>query len=86
MTPTFSYSDLLPLGDDTTTYRNLGSEGVSSVQHGDKTFLEISPEAISHLTETAMHDISHSCAQHICNNWRTSLKIRRPLLMIDLLR
>ncbi len=59
MTPTFSYSDLLPLGDDTTTYRSLGSEGVSSVQHGDKTFLEISPEAISHLTETAIHDISH---------------------------
>ena len=59
MTPTFSYSDLLPLGDDTTSYRSLGKDGVSSVKHGDKTFLEITPEAITHLTETALHDISH---------------------------
>ncbi|TRZ86112.1 MAG: fumarate hydratase [Streptomycetaceae bacterium] len=59
MTPTFSYSDLLPLGEDTTIYRSLGTEGVRSVKHGEKTFLEIAPEAISHLTEIAIHDISH---------------------------
>ncbi|CAB5074562.1 MAG: fumarate hydratase [Actinobacteria bacterium] len=59
MTPTFSYSDLLPLGEDATIYRSLGTEGVRSVKHGEKTFLEIAPEAISHLTETAIHDISH---------------------------
>ena len=59
MTPTFSYSDLLPLGEDATIYRSLGTEGVRSVKHGEKTFLEITPEAISHLTETAIHDISH---------------------------
>lgn len=59
MTPTFSYSDLLPLGPDTTKYRFLGTKGVKSVKHGDKTFLEISPEAISQLTATAIHDISH---------------------------
>ncbi len=59
MTPTFSYSDILPIGQDTTKYRSLGSTGVKSVKHGEKTFLEVSPEAISHLTETAIHDISH---------------------------
>jgi fumarate hydratase class I len=59
MAPTFSYSDLLPLGDDTTQYRSLGKEGVSVVKLGDKEFLQIEPEAIAHLTETAIHDINH---------------------------
>ena len=59
MSPTFSYSDLLPLGQDTTKYRSLGNEGVTVVQHGDKKFLQVSPEAITRLSETAFHDISH---------------------------
>jgi len=59
MSPTFSYSDLLPLGEDTTQYRLLGKEGVSVVKHGDKEFLQVEPEAIAKLTETAIHDISH---------------------------
>ena len=59
MSPTFSYSDLLPLGKDNTKYRSLGSAGVSTVVLGDKTFLQVSPEAITHLTAVAIHDISH---------------------------
>jgi fumarate hydratase class I len=59
MSPTFSYSDLLPLGEDTTQYRSLGKEGVSVVKLGDKEFLQIEPEAIAHLTESAIHDINH---------------------------
>ena len=59
MSPTFSYSDLLPLGEDTTTYRSLGNEGVSVVKLGDKEFLQVEPEAIAKLTETAIHDINH---------------------------
>ena len=59
MSPTFSYSDLLPLGEDTTKYRKLGSEGVSVVKLGDQEFLQVAPEAISHLTEIAIHDINH---------------------------
>ena len=59
MSPTFSYSDLLPLGDDTTQYRSLGSDGVSVVKLGDKEFLQVAPEAIAKLTETAIHDINH---------------------------
>jgi fumarate hydratase class I len=59
MSPTFSYSDLLPLGEDTTQYRYIGNEGVSVVKLGDKEFLQVSPEAIAKLTETAIHDINH---------------------------
>jgi fumarate hydratase class I len=59
MSPTFSYSDLLPVGDDTTTYRFLGKEGVSVVKLGDREFLQVDPQAIAHLTETAIHDINH---------------------------
>ena len=59
MSPTFSYSDLLPLGEDTTQYRSLGSNGVTVVKLGDKEFLQVTPEAIAKLTETAIHDINH---------------------------
>ena len=59
MSPTFSYSDLLPLGADTTKYRSLGKDGVSVVKLGDREFLQVTPEAIAKLTEVAIHDINH---------------------------
>ena len=59
MSPTFSYSDLLPLGADTTKYRKIGDEGVSTIKLGDKEFLQVEPIALAKLTETAIHDISH---------------------------
>ena len=59
MSPIFSYSDLLPLGEDTTVYRNLGSDGVSVIKLGDQEFLQVQPEAIAKLTEVAIHDINH---------------------------
>ena len=59
MAPDFSYSDLLPISEDETNYRNLGKAGISEVQLGDRTFLEVTPEAIATLTSTAIHDISH---------------------------
>ena len=59
MSPTFSYSDLLPIGADTTKYRKIGSEGVSTIKLGEKEFLQIEPIALEKLTETALHDISH---------------------------
>jgi len=59
MAPEFSYSDLLPIGKDTTTYRNLGSTGVSVEKIGNREILSIAPEAIEMLTSTAIHDISH---------------------------
>ncbi len=59
MAPDFSYSDLLPIGVDTTKYRLVSKEGVSVVKLGDKEFLQVEPSALTLLTETAIHDISH---------------------------
>jgi len=59
MSPQFSYSDLLPIGADKTKYRNLGKAGVSVIKLGDREFLQVSPEALTLLTEIAIHDISH---------------------------
>lgn len=55
----FSYSELLPLGKDETTYRLIGTEGVSVVQLGDKEFLQVEPLALEKLASVAIHDISH---------------------------
>ena len=59
MSPTFSYSQLLPLGKDETKYRLVSKEGVKVVKLGDREFLEVSPEALTKLTAEAIHDISH---------------------------
>jgi len=59
MSPTFSYSHLLPLGKDETKYRLVSKEGVKVVKLGDREFLEVAPEALSKLTAEAIHDISH---------------------------
>jgi fumarate hydratase class I len=57
--PNFSYSDLLPLGDDKTKYRLVSKEGVSVVKLGDKEFLQVEPSALEKLTSEAIHDINH---------------------------
>src|SRR3954447_14051883 len=58
--PEFVYEDLLPIGADTTDYRLVTSEGVREVEGpGGRRFLEVHPEALRLLTETAMHDIAH---------------------------
>jgi fumarate hydratase class I len=57
--PNFSYSDLLPLGEDTTKYRLVSKEGVSVVKLGDKEFLQVEPSALEKLTAEAIHDINH---------------------------
>ena len=59
MSPDFTYSDLLPLGADRTKYRLVSKEGVSVIKLGDKEFLQVEPSALTLLTETAIHDISH---------------------------
>jgi len=66
MAPQFSYSDLLPIGEDKTKYRNIGKDGVSVIKLGDREFLQVAPEALTLLTETAIHDISHYLrAEHL---------------------
>ena len=55
----FEFSELLPLGADTTEYRFLGNEGVSTFETSEGTFLKVDPYAITLLTEHAMRDIAH---------------------------
>ncbi|MGL5407088.1 MAG: fumarate hydratase [Propionibacteriaceae bacterium] len=55
----FPYSDLLPLGEDSTPYRKLTDEGVRVIEAGGRKFLEVDPSALELLSETAMHDIAH---------------------------
>ncbi|WUH91237.1 fumarate hydratase [Streptomyces sp. NBC_00433] len=57
--PEFEYTDLLPLGEDTTAYRLVTSEGVSTFEADGRTFLTVEPEALRRLAAEAMHDISH---------------------------
>ncbi len=57
--PDFTYTDLLPVGEDPTPYRLVTAEGVSTFEAGGRTFLQVEPEALRKLAAEAMHDISH---------------------------
>jgi fumarate hydratase class I len=57
--PEFTYTDLLPLGADSTRYRRLTTEGVEVVDLGGSSFLKVSDEALRLLSAEAIRDISH---------------------------
>ena len=57
--PEFSYSDLLPLGQDATSYQRLSSDGVTARSSFGRNFLEIEPQVLTRLTSAAMRDIAH---------------------------
>jgi fumarate hydratase class I len=57
--PEFAFTELLPQGPDETDYRLLTSDGVGEFAAGGRTFLQVEPEVLRLLTETAVHDISH---------------------------
>jgi len=57
--PEFSYTDLLPTGEDPTPYRLITSEGVSTFEVDGRTFLKVEPEALRKLAAEAVHDIQH---------------------------
>jgi fumarate hydratase class I len=57
--PEFRYADLLPLGEDTTEYRQLTQDGISTNHACGRDFLEVEPGVLSMLTGTAMRDIAH---------------------------
>lgn len=53
------YTELLPLGEDATPYRLVSTEGVSTFETSEGTFLKVEPDAIRRLTAHAMRDIAH---------------------------
>jgi len=55
----FVFTEILPLGPDTTQYRLIGTDGVREVDTPLGTFLKVEPEALTLLTEVAMRDIAH---------------------------
>jgi len=57
--PEFNYTEILPLGNDETEYRLISTEGVSTFETPEGTFLKVDPEAIRTLTATAMREIAH---------------------------
>ena len=57
--PEFAYRDLLPIGPDSTEYRLLSTEGVSTFTANGMEFLQVDAFAIEQLTAEAIHDINH---------------------------
>jgi fumarate hydratase class I len=55
----FVYQDLLPLGEDATTYRLLTRDGVAPLAAAGRTFLEVDPAVLARLAQEAMRDIAH---------------------------
>ena len=55
----FAFTELLPLGHDDTPYRLVSTDGVSVVDTPLGPFLKVAPEALTLLTQEAMHDIAH---------------------------
>ncbi len=56
--PEFFYSDPFPLGEDTTPYKLLTKDYVSTVPFGDKEILKVEPEGLTFLAQQAMEDIA----------------------------
>jgi fumarate hydratase class I len=55
----FSHVDVLPLGPDSTDYRELPIDGVSTVRAAGRTFLHIEPSVLTAPTREAIKDIQH---------------------------
>ncbi|MBF0424522.1 MAG: fumarate hydratase [Magnetococcales bacterium] len=57
--PEFRYTELLELGPDTTPYRLLTRDHVSTAPFQDGKMLCVAPEGLTLLASTAMRDVSH---------------------------
>jgi fumarate hydratase class I len=55
----FLYQDPFPVGDDTTEYRLLTKDYISTGSFGDKQITLIDPEGLTLLAEAAFRDVSH---------------------------
>jgi fumarate hydratase class I len=58
--PSFEYQELLPIGHhESTPFKKLTSDFVSTFSANGRTFLDVKPEALTLLAKTAMRDIAH---------------------------
>lgn len=56
--PAFTYQDPFPLGKDTTKYRLLSKEHVSTTKFDGKEILKVDPEGLAFLAHQALRDVS----------------------------
>jgi fumarate hydratase class I len=56
--PGFTYQDPFPLGKDSTKYRLLTKEYVSTVKFDGKEILKVDPEGLAYLSHQALRDVS----------------------------
>ena len=55
----FEFQEILPLGADSTTFRCLTRDHVSTFEAGGQRFVRVEPAALTLLTREAMRDIAH---------------------------
>jgi fumarate hydratase, class I len=55
----FAFHEMFPLGEDTTPYRRLTSDFVSTAPFEGQTILKVDRRAIAQLSREAFHDIAH---------------------------
>jgi fumarate hydratase class I len=57
--PEFAHTELLPLGPDTTEYRLLTADGITTRQAFGRDFIEVAPELLTLVAREGMRDIAH---------------------------
>ena len=57
--PEFTHTELLPLGPDTTEYRLLAGDGITTRQAFGRDFIEVAPEVLTLVAREGMRDIAH---------------------------
>ena len=57
MKPEFKYAPMFQMGKDTTEYRLLTTEGVTTAEFEGKQIVKVSPEALTLLAQQAFHDV-----------------------------
>ena len=57
--PDFAFTELLPLEHDSTPYRLITTDGVSTVDTPMGRMLRVAPEALTLITQEGMRDIAH---------------------------
>src|SRR5262245_60331208 len=57
--PDFRFQPPLPVGPDTTSYRQLTTEHVSTATFEGQPILKVAPAALTLLAREAIHDVSH---------------------------
>lgn len=55
----FSHQEMFPLGEDTTAYRLITTDGIATETFNGREITVIQPEALTTLTEAAFRDVSH---------------------------